>query len=329
MRKIFILSSAIFLSPACLFAQTIGKDAQAAATQTVKTVDDTTFKKGWKKGGVISVSVTQVNNSNWVAASGNNFSFSMAGTLNAFATKKWSNKTWDNVLDASYGVVNTTSTGPRKVNDLLNFVSKLGLQPNNWKNTSITFLGQLRSQIANGYDYNYFGSGQKRKNSGFFSPAYITIAPGIDWKPKPWLSVFASPVAARWTVVDDSYSFASPTGYFNGNKETPLATLYGVDSTKKSLAQFGAFVTITAKKEISKNVIYAGRIDLYSDYLQKPQNIGIFMTNQFFMKVNKWLSVTYELDFIYDDKIKQSANPTETVGLQVLSTLGVGIAAKF
>src|ERR1700743_3566364 len=103
MRKIFILASAISLSSTALFAQTIGKDAQAAATQTVKTVTDTSFKKGWKKGGVISISLTQVNNSNWVAASGNNFSFSMAGSLNAFATKKWGNKTWDNVLDVSYG----------------------------------------------------------------------------------------------------------------------------------------------------------------------------------------------------------------------------------
>ena len=47
------------------------------------------------------------------------------------------------------------------------------------------------------------------------------------------------------------------------------------------------------------------------------------------MKVNTWLNVNYEIDFLDDNNIKQATNPTRPVGLQVLSTIGVGFAAKF
>jgi hypothetical protein len=306
------------------------KILQSAATQTVKPVDDTAFKSGWKKGGLVNFSLTQINNSNWVASAGDNYSLSISGSLNVFASKKWSNKSWDNVLDIEYGLTNTTTLGMRKNNDLINFVSKLGIEPSHWKNVSITLLGQFRSQLTDGYDYNYFNSGLKRRNSGLFAPAYITIAPGIDWHPKPWLSIFGSPAAVRWTIVsNDPYSFAAQGGVFQGNTETALATLYGVDPAKQYLTQFGAFVTINIKKEIAKNVTYIGKLDLYSNYLKNPQNVDLFSTNQFQMKVNKWLAVNYELDFLYDDDVKQPANPTHAIGLQVLSTLGVGIAAKF
>lgn len=314
-----------------LFAQDAGvKSLQDAASQNVQTVNDTAFKAGWKKGGLVNFALTQVGNSNWVAANGDDFSLSMAGSLNVFATKKWNYKTWDNVLDISYGLTNTTTLGVRKNNDLINFVSKLGMQPSGWKNVNITLLGQFRSQLTNGYDYDYFGSGLKRRNSGFFAPAYITIAPGIDWHPKPWFSVFGSPVALRWTIVSNGpYSFAAQGGVFQGNTETALATLYGVDPVKENLVQFGAFVTLNVKKEIFKNVTYIGKVDLYSNYLKNPQNIDLFSTNQVQMKVNKWLSVNYEVDFLYDDDVKQAANPTHAVGLEVLSTLGVGFVAKF
>jgi hypothetical protein len=334
MKKIYLSAIVIILNVAA-HAQDAGlKDVKSSATQTVKGVDDTAFKTGWRKGGLASLSFTQVNNDNWVAAGGDKYSLSMSGTLNLFATKKWDRHTWDNILDVNYGLVNTTTLGVRKVNDLLNFVSKLGVEPNNWKNVSITLLGQFRSQLTNGYDYNYFNSGQKRRNSGFFAPAYITIAPGFDWHPKPWLSVFGSPAALRWTIVSNGpYSFAGPGGIFTYNgtqyQESALATLYGVDPAKENLAQFGAFITINANKEIVKNVTYIGKMDLYSNYLKNPKNVALFWTNQFLMKVNKWLSVTYEIDLLDDDNIRLATDATHAVGLQVLSTLGVGIAAKF
>jgi hypothetical protein len=88
----------------------------------------------------------------------------------------------------------------------------------------------------------------KEGNSGFLLLQYITFAPiGFDWKPNSWFKSFwISRVV--WQVdhcSNDPIANASPTGYFKGNKETPLATLYGVDTIRKVRGEFGAFVTAT------------------------------------------------------------------------------------
>ncbi|MEN9570852.1 MAG: hypothetical protein RL172_2083 [Bacteroidota bacterium] len=315
-----------------LFAQDAAiKEIETAAKTTIKT--DTSKKansKGWTKGATVSLNLTQVGNSNWVAAGGDKFSLSLATSINLFASRKWGRNTWDNTLDLNYGLVKTTTLGLRKVNDRLDFVSKYGYQPKKWKNLSYSLLGQLRSQLTSGFEYDYFGTTEKRRNSGFFAPAYIIISPGIDWKPNSWFSLFASPLSTRWIIVTNGpYSYLGQGGIFNGQQETPLASLYGVDPAKEHKGEFGAFVTATVKKDLLKNVAYYSKLDLYSNYLSKPQNVDVFWTNQFKIKVHKWINISYNLDMLYDDDIKNPKSPGSAIGLQLLSTFGVGFATKF
>ena len=308
------------------------KDLKAAATTTVKTdTSKKANKNGWTNGGLLSVNLTQISNSNWIAAGGDKFSLSLATSLNVFANRKWRQNTWTNVLDINYALVNTTTLGVRKVNDRLDFISKYGYQPKNWKKLSISSLVQLRSQLSSGYQYDYFGTTVKRRNSGFFAPAYITVAPiGLEWKPNEWFTLFGSPVVARWVIASNGpYSYATQGGVFNGNKETPLATLYGVDPAKPHRGEFGAFITATFKKDIMTNINYYSKIDLYSNYIKKAKNVDVFWTNQVRMKVNKWIQVSYTLDMLYDDDVKNPSRPANALGLQMLSTLGVGFAARW
>ena len=302
------------------------------ATMNSGSAIDTTQKPnkyGWIMGANCSVSLTQVSNSNWIAAGGDKFSISSAASVNAYASKRWGKKSWDNLLDVNYGLLNTTSLGTRKINDRLDFTSKFGYQPTQWKNARLSIFAQLRSQLTSGYEYDYLGTTSKRRNSGFFAPAYITLAPGIDWTPTPWLTVFASPAATRWTIAsNNAYSFASPSGIFNGKRETPLATLYGVDTLKKVRTEFGGTISVSVRKEIMKNITYNSKLDLYSNYLKNAANIDVFWTNQFKLKVNKYIQVSYALDLLYDDDVKNPLAPTRALGLQTLSTLGVGFALK-
>jgi hypothetical protein len=336
MRKLIIFSLLIALG-FTTSAQDLSKDVQTTFSKPRHPDGDTTRKNGWLKGAVLSLSATQISNSNWLAAGGDAFSLTAAASINAFVSKRWENRmSWDNTLDVNYGLINTSSQGERKLNDRIDYVTKVGYEPKRWKNVTISLLGQFRSQLTSGYDYDYYGSGTSRRTSGFFAPAYVVLAPGFNWTPKPWLSVFASPAATRWTIAsNDPYSYATTNGEFpdpknpgNYIRETPLATLYGVDTLKRVKTEFGAFVTIAMNKDIFKNVKYIGRVDLYSDYLGVASNVSILSTNQFLLKVNKWLQVTYEIDFLDDDNIKNPTNPTHAQGLQVLSTLGIGFAAK-
>ena len=332
MKRTLSLAAAVLIFCCQLSAQDPAlKQIQSSSFQEIK--HDTAKKanrNGWIKGGLVSLNVTQIGNSNWIAAGGDDFSLSFAGSINLFANKTWNRNTWENVLDINYGLVNTTTLGVRKMNDRLDFISKYGYKPKKWSKISLSLLGQLRSQLTSGYQYDYLGTTEKRRNAGFFAPAYIIISPGIDWKPNSWFSLFGSPLSARWIIVTNApYSYAAQGGIFNGQQETALATLYGVDPAKEHKGEFGAFVTATVKKDVLKNVSYYSKADLYTNYLKNVSNIDVFWTSQFKVQLYKWLNVSYSLDMLYDDDVRNPENPARALGLQVLSTFGLGFAAKF
>ena len=329
-RLLSLIAVIAFCHPVMAQDETV-KNLQKETTSVIKTDTGNINKNGWSRGGLISINLTQVGNSNWIAAGGGDkFSLSLASSLNLFANRQWGRQSWENVLYLNYALINTSSLGVRKINDRLDLITKYGYQPKTWKKSRVAAFAQLRSQLSDGFQYDYFGTTTKRRTSGFFAPAYITVAPlGIDYHPNEWLSVYVSPIVARWTIVSNGpYSYASQGGIFHGNVETPLATLYGVDPAKQGRGEFGAFVTASIKKDIMKNINYYSKLDLYSNYLNTPKNIDVFWTNQIKMKVNKWIQVSYTLDMLYDDDVRNPLAPARPLGLQLLSTLGVGFAAK-
>ncbi|MEO7313515.1 MAG: DUF3078 domain-containing protein [Chitinophagaceae bacterium] len=282
-------------------------------------------KGAWTKGGLFSLNVAQGSSANWVAGA-EKFSLSVNGYMNLFADKKWGKNAWDNNLDLSYGLLNTTSLGLRKNNDLIDFRSKYAYQIK--KNFNFAALLSFRSQFADGFDYSVE---PKRRISGWFAPAYITVAPGFEWKPNANFSLFVSPVAARCVLFTNKpYSYQYQGGIKpDGSVEKPLALNYGVDPAREVDFQFGAFVTAGYNKEIFKNVSYKSRLDLYSNYLQSsPLNIDVYWTNAIVMKVNSWLNVTYNIDVIYDDDIKQFGPNRDAPRTQYRSLLGIGVATR-
>ena len=87
-----------------------------------------------------------------------------------------------------------------------------------------------------------------------------------------------------------------------------------------------------------KNIQYKSKLEMFANYVNGYKttlpgrfvNVDWFMTNQVEFKVNKVISVRYNLDIMYEDDMKQPnwnaiKLPTQSVGLQMLSTLGVGV----
>ena len=69
------------------------------------------------------------------------------------------------------------------------------------------------------------------------APAYVTLAPGLDWHPAPNFSIFFSPIGGRLVLVTNepkSYYFQGgviPNGD-GGGYEMPMSTYYGVDPAR-------------------------------------------------------------------------------------------------
>jgi hypothetical protein len=346
MSKIILLCVAT-----AVFAGTFAQDPalrEIQGTSQRKTKFDS-ISTSWVKGGVFALNVGQGGSRNW-AAGAEKFSFSVASSLSLFANRKFGNYSWRNTLDLGYALVRTTSLGTRKTDDKIDLLTKFARDLST--TTSLGLVGTLRTQFSSGYDYDYLGKGLKRRTSDFFAPAYAVIAPGIDWHPKSYFSVFVAPVAARFIIVTNepkSYFYqggvipVTPEEY-----EVPLSVLYGVDPARGVRNEIGGFLTAMFGKDIFKNVTYKTRVDLFSNYMKtqrftpigpdqlqitdvpaKPQNVDVFWTNTLVMKVNNFLNVSYNFDLIYDDDVRQFGPDKTSAATQLRSMLGIGIAASF
>ena len=307
MRKLFAAVITMCLFSDLLIAQdkTI-QEMQNTSNRAL--VDDTTHKAGWKFGALFNLGVAQGSSKNWVAGA-EKFSLSLNGYANFTAILKKGRHKWANNLDLFYALVNTTSQGIRKNDDRIDFYSKYTYQLKpKW---AAGIVGNLRTQFADGYNYN---ETPQKRTSDFFAPAYITVAPGIDYKPWPYLALFLSPTAGKWTVV--------------ANHPFELAPLYDVDPYQKVKIEFGAYFSAVFSKEVFKNVLVKSRLDLYSNYLKNPEQVDVFWTNIIGMKINKYLTVTYNFDLIYDADIKAFGPNNDESGIQLKSLLSVGFSAR-
>jgi len=318
-----------FFLATCFFV--LGATAQDARTSVdesmkTKTVAADTAKKGpWKVGGTFALNLTQQNSSYWIGV-GEKFALNVGVTADLYANGTWGKNTWDNTYKSSYGYQNNETQGLRKTADFFDFYSKYGHAINVKKTLSIAGIFNIRSQYSDGYDY---GQDPRRRTSDFFAPANILLTAGLDWKPTSSFSLFVSLLTAKWIIVsNDPYSYSYPGGLIpGGGIQDPISKQYGVDPVAKVDKQLGAFVSANFNKEIMKNVSYSSRLDLYSNYRRKPENIDIYWTNSLAFKVNKLLSLSYLWNIAYDDDYVPEGKSGPRV--QFLGTFGLGVSAKF
>jgi hypothetical protein len=267
--------------------------------------------KLWNKGGAFSLTAGQTSLSNW--SGGGTAAFSVNGTVNLYASYKKNKDTWDNNLNVQYGYIKTQNVIGQTSANLFDFLSLYGhsIAPK-W---SISGLFRLRTQPFDGYAYAADSAGVVHGtfNSTIFAPAYITLAPGITYKPTTSLNIVFSPIAARGLLV--------------ANKFLSNQGAYGVDTGKIFKFEFGALLNASYATNITKTITYAGNLELYSDYLHNPQNIYIFWTNTFAAKLTKALAVTWNFNLAYDDLYRP--NPLIGPRLQTQSILGVGFLYNF
>jgi hypothetical protein len=308
MKKIVLLTAAIISLHANAQDETV-KKLKSESEKSIKKDAADTSDKTWKKGGLFNLNLSQGSLNNW-AAGGDKFSLSLNSILSVYAFYKKNKHSWDNTLDVNFGYLRSTSLGSRKNDDRFDLLSKYGYALTDKWNVSTLF--NFRTQLANGYTYT---DDTAVFSSSFLSPAYVLLSLGLDYKPVKGLSVFISPVTARWVLVrDDSLSAKG---------------LYGVAPGRKSHSEFGAFVSVELLKDLTKTINYKGRLDLFSNYEHHPEKIDVFMSNLFSVKLSKILSATWNVDLIYDDDVRLFGRDGKSPAWQIKSLIGVGLSLKF
>jgi hypothetical protein len=98
--------------------------------------------------------------------------------------------------------------------------------------------------------------------------------------------------------------------------------------------EFGAYLKVQYQTKVMENITFQTVLELFSNYLNNPQNVDVNWTTLTTFKVNKFISATLATQLIYDDDIKvlRSAGDRKgTIGpdVQFKQVLGVGFTYKF
>jgi hypothetical protein len=288
-----------------LFAQDLTLVKLSNETSRSIKKDADTSNWNWKQGGMYNFNLSQSSLSNW-AAGGDNFNMAINSFFNYYTLFKKDRHGWDNNFDVNLGFIQSTSLGGRKNDDRLDLLSKYGYKIDTTGVWYLSGLFNFRSQFFDGYS---FGT-TPVFTSSLLSPAYIILSAGLDYKPDNTLSIFFSPVTSRTTLVL--------------NEKLSALGKYGVEPGQKINRETGLFITVNYNNTIAPNVTYRGRADFFSNYYNQPENINLYMTNLFTFKIFKNLSATYNLDLIYDDKIRIFGPLKKSPGLQLKSIIGIG-----
>ncbi len=263
----------------------------------------------WTRGGLIGINLSQISLSNWAAGGDNAVGFNL--NFNYKLDFKRNRHLWQNRLEMAYGLNKTKSEGTKKTNDNLYLSSIYGYQLK--KSLYLSGLMTFQTQFAKGYDYNV---DPDVFISRFMAPGYLMVGAGLTWKPKQWFTATLSPATWRGTFV--SSKILSDQGDF------------GVTPGDRLFSEFGANLRMEATYEFLKNMTVYSRLDLYSNYLEDPQNVDVNWIVQLNMKINQWFSANISTNMIYDDNIKiAQKDGTKGPRLQFKEALNIGFQVNF
>ena len=261
----------------------VSVNAQETSNDTIKL---------WTKKGNISLLFNQTAfNSKWLGGGTSNLAGNFG--LNYDFNYKKEDVIWDNKFIVAYGLTKVKGSKISKTDDRLELNSLWGKKAKGDWYYSLFF--NFKTQMNVGHDEH------GTNISHFFSPAYFQLGPGMLWKKSNNLSVNFSPATAKLIIVHPHF--------------TDFGTSFGVMQGDSSRFEFGASISGYYKFNVMANISIENRLNLYSNYLDKPQNVDIDYQMNILMRINKYVSANLALQGIYDDNTIKALQVREVFGL--------------
>lgn len=281
--------------------------AFAGFSQEASTVQDSI--NPWTAKGNADILFNQSTFDNWLAGGENNISGTIK--INYDINYKKNDWNWDNKIIASYGLVKTkTSSFAKKTDDQLELNSLLGKKFDEDSKWFYSAFLNFKTQITTGYTYNKDINGTEIRSdyTNFMSPGYLLFGPGLLWKKDDNLKINLSPLTSKLTFVDVAYTL-------------PNEQYFGVKEGESIRYELGFNASAYYKLDLVANVTMENILNLYSNYLEDPQNVDLDYQMNINMKINRFLTTNFSFQTIYDDNAFQ--------GFQTRQVLGVGATVNF
>ena len=231
--------------------------------------------------------------SNWTGGGVNSVALGLL--FNALSENKKGVHTWRNDFQSQYGIVRNKGQQSRKNVDRIFFDTKYNRALTSKWSLFANF--NFLSQFANGYEYSSDPDSVnvRKKVSSLFSPAYLTEAIGIEYKPVPYFFIDISPAALRQTVVADKDLYLT----FPKN--------YGVKQGKVIRNEVSIIqVVANFDKDIAKDINFKFRYLLYTSYNKdsitdkREFNGDHRLDAQLTAKIAKYFNVNLGVIVVYD-----------------------------
>lgn len=323
MRKILLLVI-------CLLSFILNESSYAENNDSLN--QSQSFFSSFNKGGYASLIFNQITFMNWVKGGEN--SVSATGLLNLFANLNKEKFIWENAVDLKFGLQNNEESGLRTNQDAMDLITKFGYKA--LAQFYYSGLVNFKSQFANGFNF----PNDSVVVSKFFSPAYLILSLGVDFKPNENLSLYLSPMTGKFIFIGDKK-------IANAGTYTSEPALF--DSTGKIIkdggelkSDFGAYLRINYKATLLENITLVSKFDIFNNFTDKSiknrRNFDIDCETSIVMKVNELISANFLLHLIYDNDtnipIFEKVNgQKKQIGLgprlQLKEVLGIGISYYF
>jgi hypothetical protein len=283
----------------------IAQDSDA----TAENEDEAKVEKNWKTGGNFSFLINQASfNSEWLGGGTSNYS---ANILVSYDLNYKKDKiSWDTKFLGDYGITKTKDQEfTRKTNDRLELNSVAGYQMGDSKWSYSTMLN-FRTQFARGYEFGTDEEGNETRTlqTEFMSPAYLQLGLGALWKESDDFRVNISPATGRLILANSR--FTTTPDYVDGY-------FFGLDQGETVRTEFGASINAYGKFKLMENINMENILNLFSNYMEDPQNVDIDYTLNLVLKVNDYISTNFTFQAIYDDNAVK--------GFQIRQVLGAGL----
>ncbi len=265
----------------------------------------------WKLKSLYSLSGTQSSFVHWNAGGRN--TISLIGNIIASADYNKAKWNWSSDVTLAFGGIkyldDVQGVDLQKTEDKIDLSSIVGMRIS--KRFLISLNSGFKTQFADGFTY----PNDSVAVSKFMAPGYLNLALGTDYIKDANFSVFGSPFAAKTTLVmDDSLSQLGA---------------FGVEKGERIRHEFGAFIKLKWNSKLMKNIDMKSKIELFSNYLNNPENIDVNAELVFIFRVNSLFSATAQWNLVYDDDIKiRDKNGNIGPRTQFKSVLGIGISYK-
>jgi hypothetical protein len=245
----------------------------------------------WDFGLSSSYTLNQTYLSNWTKGGESSFATLLDLLGEATYNNKESNAQWINTMRINFGTISTKENGFRKNQDEFEINSKYNQYF--WGKIGMSASLYMKTQLANGYNY----PNDSVVVSRFLNPASMTVGLGFEYKPFKNTSLNLAPLSYKNTFVLDTALIDQ--------------TKFGIEADKKAMQEMGIQLVFQNKITPFKDMSIENNLRLFSNYLNKPQNVDVDWEMNLEQRINWFFTIRLNLHLIYDDDIRFSVFDSE------------------